>query len=94
MSSRTVQHPDAPESKSDASASGPGITLASDPRPTGQHDRIAERAYEFGAQRDFRPGHELEDWLQAEREIEGAPARNTPPDNPIDEVETSSNEDG
>lgn len=31
--------------------------------------RIAQRAYELAEARDFAPGAELEDWLQAEREI-------------------------
>ena len=88
-----VQRPDAPESKSDASASGVGIAPVSAQLPPGQHDRIAKRAYELAAQRDFQPGHELDDWLQAEREIEAGPARNTPPDNPFDTVKMSSNED-
>ncbi len=30
---------------------------------------IAERAYFKAQQRGFAPGHELEDWLAAEREI-------------------------
>lgn len=94
MSSQPVQRPDAPESKSDASASGPGIMPVSAQLPPGQHERIAKRAYELAAQRGFRAGHELEDWLQAEREIEAGPARNTPPDNPFDQVRTSSNEAG
>jgi hypothetical protein len=87
-----VQRPDAPESKSDASASGAGIAPVSAELPSGRHDRISKRAYELAAQRDFHPGHELEDWLQAEREIEAGPARNTPPDNPFDDVKTFSNE--
>jgi hypothetical protein len=28
--------------------------------------RIAERAYFFSENRHFEPGHELEDWLEAE----------------------------
>ncbi|HEY1724123.1 MAG TPA: DUF2934 domain-containing protein [Steroidobacteraceae bacterium] len=32
---------------------------------------IATAAYYRAARRDFEPGHELEDWLAAEREIEG-----------------------
>ena len=30
---------------------------------------IAEAAYFRAAQRDFAPGHEMEDWLIAEREV-------------------------
>lgn len=32
--------------------------------------RIAERAYWRAERRNFEPGHELEDWLHAEREID------------------------
>jgi hypothetical protein len=31
---------------------------------------IAERAYYLAEQRRFEPGHELDDWLLAEREVE------------------------
>lgn len=33
------------------------------------NERIAKRAYELYEQRGGRPGADLEDWLQAEREI-------------------------
>lgn len=32
--------------------------------------RIAERAYWRAERRNFEPGHEIEDWLHAEREID------------------------
>ncbi|MGO8924118.1 MAG: DUF2934 domain-containing protein [Xanthobacteraceae bacterium] len=35
------------------------------------HAAIAEAAYFRAERRGFAPGHELEDWLAAEREIEG-----------------------
>lgn len=31
--------------------------------------QVAENAYFKSAARDFKPGHELDDWLQAEQEI-------------------------
>ncbi len=31
---------------------------------------IAEKAYFLAEQRRFEPGHELDDWLSAEREVE------------------------
>jgi hypothetical protein len=34
------------------------------------HDEIGRRAYEIYLERGGLPGHELENWLQAEREIE------------------------
>jgi hypothetical protein len=42
--------------------------------------RIAERAYWHATQRGFEPGHELEDWLQAEKEIDAEQVEQTPPD--------------
>ncbi len=94
MATRSVQRPDSPESKSDASASGPGIAPArvNDSDSPELAERIAKRAYEIAQERGFAPGRELEDWLQAEREIEWGTPRNTPPDNPFDDVRTSSNE--
>jgi hypothetical protein len=93
MSFDKVQRPDAPEGRSDASASGPGVV----PRDSAgvspeRHAQIAARAYELAQRRGFASGSELEDWLQAEREIEAGPARNTAPDNPFDTVKTRSNE--
>lgn len=92
MPRETIQRPDAPESHSDASASGPGRQPKTAEMPKELHSQIARRAYQLAEQRGFRPGGELEDWLQAEREVETGPARNTPPDNPFDEVKTRSNE--
>jgi hypothetical protein len=92
MAARQIQRPDAPESKSDASASGPGVTPTTANLPTHLHEQIEKRAYELARQRGFVPGQEMDDWLQAEREIEAGPARNTPPDNPFDSVRTRANE--
>lgn len=42
------------------------------PSPGEKHssqDEVARRAYELYVARGGEPGHELEDWLQAEREI-------------------------
>ena len=87
-----VLRPDAPQIESDAAASGPGITPTSASLPPARAERIAKRAYELAQQRGFAPGGEVDDWLQAEREIEAGPARSTPPDNPFDVVRTSANE--
>jgi len=35
-----------------------------------REERIAQRAYWHATQRGFEGGHELEDWLQAEKEID------------------------
>ena len=37
-----------------------------------ERDRIAERAYELYESRGREGGHELEDWLAAERELTAA----------------------
>lgn len=34
-------------------------------------EEIRRRAYEIYLERGAQPGHELDDWLQAEREFEG-----------------------
>ena len=34
-----------------------------------QHERIAKLAYHKAELRGFMPGHEMEDWILAEREI-------------------------
>jgi hypothetical protein len=38
------------------------------PRP--RQERIAERAYFRALNRGFEPGHEIDDWLAAEAEID------------------------
>jgi|GEM_PF-2214437 hypothetical protein len=38
--------------------------------PEDRELRIAELAYSKAQQRGFEPGHELDDWLEAEREID------------------------
>ena len=92
MATQPVQRPDSPESKSDASASGPGVAPSGVALSPELEERITQRAYEIAERRGLSPGHELDDWLQAEREIEAGQPRNTPPDNPFDEVRTFSNE--
>ncbi len=37
-------------------------------------DEIRRRAYEIYVERGGTPGHELDDWTQAERELQGQPA--------------------
>ena len=58
---------------------GPGSTVDPSPfsRPASaddiaeRHERIALAAYRRAEERGFEPGHELDDWLAAEREIDG-----------------------
>ena len=33
------------------------------------HDLITKKAFELSEKRNFQPGHEVEDWLQAERMV-------------------------
>jgi len=33
-------------------------------------ERIAEAAYRRAQRRNFEPGHDLEDWLEAEKEVD------------------------
>ena len=35
-------------------------------------ERVRRRAYEIWAERGRQPGHELDDWLQAEQQVLGA----------------------
>ena len=37
--------------------------------PAERHAMVAEAAYYLAERRHFAPGHELDDWLQAEAEI-------------------------
>ena len=87
-----VDRPDAPETRSDAFPSGPGVTPTRAELSPQRQAEIAERAYEIASRRGFREGEELENWLQAEREVEAGPVRNTAPDNPFDAVKNRSNE--
>ena len=41
-------------------------------------EEIGRRAYEIYLQRGGGPGHELEDWLQAERELREEQAKSRP----------------
>jgi len=52
--------------RSDADSAPDTQTAAPD-----RWQRIQQRAYEIAQERGFTPGAELNDWLQAEREIDG-----------------------
>lgn len=53
------------------SASLPDVTLSGKPQPLADREaRIAQAAYRRAEQRGFYPGHEVEDWLAAEKEID------------------------
>ena len=44
---------------------------AESPDGTSAHEEIRGRAYEIYLERGGQPGGEMDDWLQAERELEG-----------------------
>ena len=51
------------------------VSTASAPqRAAATYDEIARRAYELFLGRDGQHGHDVEDWLQAEREMNEPPA--------------------
>lgn len=43
--------------------------------PTVNGGGVARRAYDLYLARGREPGHDVEDWLQAERELQGADPR-------------------
>jgi hypothetical protein len=60
----------------------PAFLLASQPNLADQKAReelIAEAAYLRAASRGFEPGHELEDWLAAEKMVDASMTRELPP---------------
>ena len=59
----TVQHP------GDIAACGVPAIDAPAPNAADRHARIAVNAYFRAERRGFAAGHELEDWLAAEREV-------------------------
>lgn len=73
------QTPDGPLNTSAEGAAGgepvssslPDVTLSGKPQPLADREaRIAQAAYQRAEQRGFYPGHEVEDWLAAEKEID------------------------
>jgi hypothetical protein len=50
----------------------------SDVEPDTRHEMIARAAYLRAQARGFAPGHEIEDWLNAEAEVDGAQAMREP----------------
>ena len=62
----------------ETSASKTSSSAATGAKPNGpasltpgeRHRLIAETAYFLAASRGFQPGHELDDWLEAERQVD------------------------
>lgn len=53
---------------------------ATSPDASDRETRIARRAYELAEARGFAPGAELDDWLQAEREVSAQSVKQVPPE--------------
>jgi hypothetical protein len=68
MATNTQAVPESTKGAPEASRQEPAPTTPLTPEE--RHRRIAEAAYRKAEQRGFEPGHELEDWLAAEEEIE------------------------
>jgi hypothetical protein len=67
--------PSAPPPPSKVASSPPGRTASSPPlrtrvTPEARRALIAENAYLRAERRGFEPGHETEDWLAAETEVD------------------------
>ena len=53
-------------------AKGVSKTESGDPPPGVSREQIARRAYEIHLLRGGEPGHDIDDWLQAEHELRQA----------------------
>jgi hypothetical protein len=78
MKPEAVKQPRMPKVRESTKRSAPGLA-AKEPVPSQPvspcddlHIRIAQRAYELHAERGYREGYALDDWLEAEREILGS----------------------
>ncbi len=54
-----------------AQVSPPKLVVAEDPGPVTIEEQVRARAYEMFEARGRELGHELEDWLRAEQEVNG-----------------------
>jgi hypothetical protein len=69
---RTLARQAAAEAAWIASVGGGGASHSHSPGAAQERERhIREAAYFRAQQRGFTPGHELEDWVAAEREVDG-----------------------
>jgi hypothetical protein len=79
--SRTAKSPNSAATGADAPAADvTGSTLERRDIPSfseSREARIAEAAYWRAEQRGFESGHELDDWLAAERQVDAEGARST-----------------
>ena len=68
MSSKSKEHHNVEESQITSVAEGEAVNTSAADSPPLEEIRI--RAYEIYIERGGQPGHDLDDWLQAERELE------------------------
>jgi hypothetical protein len=83
-SASTVQSvtEDTREKSVEAPEAVPELRLLGEMRPlTTREERIAMSAYWRAANRQFTPGHELDDWLAAEAEVDSKDRDEQPPAN-------------
>jgi Protein of unknown function (DUF2934) len=66
-----------------ASAQPPRLTISDEEL----YERVARKAYELYQQRGEEPGHELEDWLTAERLVHEELRHGPLPEEPVLEEE-------
>ncbi|MEO8156915.1 MAG: DUF2934 domain-containing protein [Betaproteobacteria bacterium] len=52
-----------------ARAEAPATTRATGPDAAELHKAIGVIAYQYAERRNFEPGHDMEDWLNAESEV-------------------------
>jgi len=62
---------DASRESAGAAMTPPDSPVQTPTLPESRMDRISQRAYEIYQRRGGQGGHEMDDWLQAEREIDG-----------------------
>ena len=67
MSSKSTEHQKVERQAASARHEDGGNTSAAD---SPRFEEIRFRAYEIYAERGRQPGHDLDDWLQAKRELE------------------------
>ena len=58
-----------PTAKTTAAADAAVVAATLEPAPEDVGSMIATAAYYLAAARNFSPGHELDDWLEAERAV-------------------------
>jgi hypothetical protein len=67
MSAKSKEHQNV-ESQATSASQGEAVNPSAEDSPRLEEIRI--RAYEIYMERGGQPGHDLDDWLQAERELE------------------------